>query len=782
MTGIRLPSLVAMALLLQSAIAGAQPASFDMSPERPSGSNQAPPPMKVTPQPGVNEQGRRQEKEMVGNRRFILPFQKLSLGGEYNRRAWNVYVTAEEAVAVNSVTLTYQNAIVVAPEASDLVLLINNRQIGREPVSSPNGNKAMRWDVPAGLLKPGINNFELVVNQRHRTDCDLQSTYELWTEIDGSGTYLDFSRRPDAPGSAIEALRAIGVDHEGITHFDMVIPSLNATHTVASSLRITQALAVISGMPNPRFTFRREVAEDESESGRLIVLVGTTTELATLLPNLPSAAHASPLITFMSIGADRAPAIVIVGPTWPDIQGSLEGFLAPISPDQTAHEKRREFMDTDRWMSPNPTFLFGGETLSFAQLGVQAVEFSGRRYRTGFDVAVPSDFFAGAYGEAIIRLDAAHGNLVIGSSRINVFVNGNFASTVALSGEGGGILKQTPIRLTLRHFRPGTNHIEIEAVTVTKADEACLPDREESSKARFALFDSSSFDMPHFARMGQTPNLAALAGTGFPYSQLQQPASLFLPRVDADMLSAAANFLGKVAQVSGASIAVEPVFATNMIGARDAIFIAEAGQLPSSVLSQLNLDPDLASRWRRAPAAAQPSTAKPALDVWRDRVEDGFVQNSVSRAREWLREKLNIPAGALRLFPEAEAPFIPVEESDLAIVQGRGPGGNGIWTVVTAPTAQGLSLASGELVQQAVWETIWGRASAYTRSTREITGTEVLRPSFRETVAPSLDNYRLVAANWLSSNLVSYAIGLVLVACLLGIATAAILPFVGRKR
>lgn len=783
MTFFPIPALAVTALLFQTFVAVAQPLPFDMSPERSVRTDQPRLPSSAAkPEEGASSEGRQQVEEPTGDRRFILPFQSLTLSGEYNRRTWNVYLTTEQAAAASSVTLAYQNAIVVAPEASELALVINNVRIGQEQINAPNGDKAVRWDVPAGLLKAGSNNFDLVVDQRHRTDCNVESTYELWTEIDGPGSHLNFSRLPNPPKSATEAVRAIGVDRDGLSHFDMIVPSLSAGEAVSPLLQVTQGLAVISGMPNPQFTFRQTLSGTESGAGRLTVLIGTATELARLVPNLPPEAQTGPVITVMPLGSNRAPAIVIAGPTWTALLGAVGSFLAPIIPDIQSPRIPREYIATDRWASPNAVFMFGGETLSFEQLGVRTTEFSGRRYRTGFDVAVPSDFYAGAYGEAIISLDAAYGDLLSGSSRINILVNGSIASTVPVTKQGGEILKQQPIRVTLRHFRPGTNHIEIEAISVTMADEACLPGAAASSQARFALFDTSTFSMPLFARIGQTPNLSALSGTGFPYSRQRQPTSIFMARADADMYSAAANFLGKLAQVSGAPIALEPVFATSTIGDRDAIFIGEAGQLPASVVSQLNLDPRLTSGWRLAPGAGQTGeNTGVTLDAWRDRVEDGFVRRNIDVARAWVREKLNIPVGALRLFPETEDPFVAPPESDLLVAQGEGPG-EGIWTVLVAPSAQELRLASAEFAQQEIWQQVSGRVSTYTRSTRSVGVAEAMRQSFRETIEPSLDNYRLIAANWLSSNLISYALVLIVVSCLLGLTTAAILPWMGRRR
>lgn len=53
---------------------------------------------------------------------------------------------------------------------------------------------------------------------------------------------------------------------------------------------------------------------------------------------------------------------------------------------------------------------------------------------------------------------------------------------------------------------------------------------------------------------------------------------------------------------------------------------------------------------------------------------------------------------------------------------------------------------------------------------------------FVETRPPSLANYRLVLANWLSSNILVYAVLLVSLVVLLGLATASLLARLGRRQ
>lgn len=145
-------------------------------------------------------------------RRYLVPFSKFSLGGEYDRRSWSVYLTPEQAAAKASFTFAYQNSIVVAPEASALTVYLNNRPIGQQRVGSADGSSAVTFEVPSGLLQPGANLVTFQAEQRHRTDCSIQSTYELWSNIDPAGTYLSFAGGNAAELSSADAIRAIGVD------------------------------------------------------------------------------------------------------------------------------------------------------------------------------------------------------------------------------------------------------------------------------------------------------------------------------------------------------------------------------------------------------------------------------------------------------------------------------------------------------------------------------------------------------------------------------------------
>ncbi|MBX4964360.1 cellulose biosynthesis cyclic di-GMP-binding regulatory protein BcsB [Rhizobium binae] len=813
-------SIVAASLLLlnASAFAQAQTAPFDMSGERPPGASVAPRPtppapppstapvpvaprVSVTPapatpaaptpvpapitvqpqpapQPGAAAKTDSQPRPR-DFRHYLVPFSKFSLGGEYDHRSWSVYLTPEQAAAKASFTFAYQNSVVVAPEASALTVYLNNRPIGQQRVGSPDGPSAVTFEVPSGLLQPGANLVTFQADQRHRTDCSIQSTYELWSNIDPAGTYLSFAGRNAAELSSADSIRAIGVDGTGRTEFDIVVPALEQPGTTQPLLRLAQGLSVLSSMPNQNFAFNT-ASLPAAGPGRLAVLVGTAAELRPLFPNLPSGAESAPLAAFLTDPRSGSPVLLISGPSWQAVSSAIDTIVSPV--DRPA-DVRRDVLTTERWSAPNAPLIFSDTSIPLSQLGVKTTEFSGRRFRTSFNVAVPADFYANAYGEAKVLLDAAYTDKVLPGSHIDIYVNDNIASTVPLTSTTGGILRHLPIRVTMRHFKPGLNTVAIEAILTTKGDAACAPGSSADANARFALFDTSELHIPDFARVGQRPNLAAMAGTAYPYSRATEPTPLFIDRTDADTLSAAATLLGQMAIMAGHPIAVESVASPNTIGDRDAIFIGSISQMPTTVLTQANVSTASQASWRPV-VDTQPGVVDTgaAFEEWNSKVSGGLLRGQVTAFRDWLGRNFDISRSSLQFIPGAEEVFTPPNLATLLVAQGSSPAGTGAWTVVTAPSSKDLREGLEVLTAQMNWPQISGHITTYSSKTAKIETVPVTRFDFVPSTPWSISNYRLIAANWLSTNILSYAFLLVAFLLLIGITTSRMLKNLGRSQ
>jgi hypothetical protein len=767
----------------------AQPAPFDMTPEKEAEPQSivpsSPPPAALAPAPAppvttANPAAPASPAPTTSgpSRRYLIPVDSLVLSGEIAERSWSVYLTQEQAGSAATLSLGYQNAIVVAPETSRLRFLVNNSPLIDQPVQSPNGVSEQSVAVPAGLLKAGFNQISIQVTQRHRTDCGVPSTYELWTDIDQTRTFLSFVDANASHLRRIDDIRAVGVDEAGKTSFNLVVPAADQRTTTSSLIRLAEGLAILANMPNQSITISRDPAPVR-KPGEMTVVVGTASELRDVLAVVPAGGEVAPLAIFTDDAKTGPSTLVITGPSWESLPAAIDSIVSPADRPVTVS---RAALSTQTWRLPDtPLFLSNGR-LKFSEMGARTQQFSGRRFRTDFAVGVPSDFYAASYGEATILLDAAYSGEVLPGSHIDIYVNDNIAATIPITTRGGEILRHLPINVTMRHFRPGANAIAVEAVLLTEADTVCAPGAPAGSN-RFALFDSSEFVMPQFARIGQRPNLAAIAGTGFPYGRQEKPIPLVIDHSQPEVLSAAATFLARMSAAAGRLIPVDLSASAETVGGRDALFFGPVSQLSSAVLTGMGISEASRTEWGDAivGAIAAPSTDA-TFNEWRDRLAGRGWRGQISALEDWLNRSFDISLDTLRLTPHADGVFMPSGEASLLVAQSAGPGDGGTWTLVTAPTPQDLDSGVRALTEQVNWSQLGGHIATYAAATEKIDRVPVNRFSFVQTQPASLTNYRLILSNWLSANVLSYSVLLAIFCVLLGLVTAGLLHTLGRRR
>lgn len=769
--------LLGFAALLAASSALAQAVPFDMSGERPA--------VETKPATGENKPVTKETKQPeqkaatpdLSARRYIIPASSLLLEGEYDSQSFPVFLTKQQAASTAFISLGYSNAVVVAPESSELTVIVNDVTVGEVPVQSAEGTKDIRFDLPAGLLRPGVNRVTFQTRQRHRTDCTIRSTYDLWTALDPARTFLNVPVEAGSGLLSVDDIAAIGLGPTGQTKFLMVAPEMGQPAATNALMRLSQGLALMARMPNQTFEVM-DALPAKTGAGELAVLIGTAGDLAPLLPALPASARTSAVATFVDAPAGDRKVFVVSGPDWRAIDGAVEGMVAPV--DRPLGVIREALSVRQRNATDMP-LLTGETSLSFATLGVRTGEFTGRRFRTGFDVGVPSDFYADAYGEAMLLLDAAYSSEVQPGSHIDVYVNGNIATTVPITNRNGGIFRHLPIRVTLRHFRPGPNRIDIETVLLTQADKICAPGASALEEPRFALFDSSELRMPRFARMAQLPNLAALSGTGFPYNGQADRTALYLDRLDADTLSASATFLGKMAVASGRALQVRPEASALAIGERNAILVGTISQLPPLVLEQTHIAGESASSWGAAAGGGQQNATQDAFNEWQSRVRGGSWRGQISAFEAWLQDTFDISLSSLRLLPGAEEEVTPGDDRRFFVAQGDSPDQSGTWTVLSAPTGADLRAGMEAVAQEERWRQLAGYISLDGKAAETLDTRPVSSTRFVATQPLGFANMRLVAANWLSSNILAYAVVFCLLSILLGIATSGLLRRFGRE-
>ncbi|WCK79255.1 cellulose biosynthesis cyclic di-GMP-binding regulatory protein BcsB [Agrobacterium fabrum] len=804
----------------------AQSSPFDMTPERPAQTSPAPvppaippvapppqPPLQVpTPTPGQpsapppfavqpapqrpaaaplppalvppRQEGARPVQAPASSlnadsrRRYILPYEKLSLSGEIDRRQWSIYLTPEQANAAVSLNIGYQNAIVVAPESSNFQVSLNNFALDAARIEAPDSEGNVALKIPPGVLQVGSNVVTLGVQQRHRTDCTIQSTYDLWTDVNPANTYIGFNSDVAGSFANIDDIQATGPDGKAMTSIEIVAPALGNPAFADSLLRLSQALALRTQMPNQTIRFVT-APSTEREAGTLTVFVGTAREIAGVAGALPPEASAGAFAGFGNAGPGNSSPLFVTGPTPQAVQAAIETLFSSIS--RTPGAQRTTF-STRSWHAPDVPLVMSDRRIALSELGLQSTEFSGRRFRTEFYVGMPADFYASAYGEASLLLDAAYSSQVLPGSHVDIYVNDQIASTVPISNNGGGIFRHLPIKVTMRHFKPGPNKVTLEAVLMTAQDQACAPGASASATPRFALFDTSEIHIPNYAQIGRKPDLAAMAGAGQPY-RTGGPVALSLDRFDTDTMSAAATLISRLASVAGHPIDIETVASPLVIGDRDALFVGTISQFPQALISQFNLVPSSQISWKMGTGVQVPAQNSDTLfNDWRERVDGGIWEGQVSSFEEWMKRNFDLSSDTLRFLPAAEQPYAPPGNVSFMLAQGLSPSGEGVWTLATAPTSAELLDGMQAMTRENRWRDVTGRVAAYDAAAEKIETVEVERPNLYATRAFSLSNWRLIAANWLSSNVLSYSLAFIGFVSLLGFATFVMLRMMGRHR
>lgn len=674
----------------------------------------------------------------------------------------------------------YQSAIVIAPELSRLRVLVNGTVVIDQPIESAETIADVTAGVAPGVLRAGQNVITFETVARHRTDCSIQSTYELWTEIEPDRTYLSFGREQVMRFMRPEDVAAIGVDDKGASQFNIVAPSLDVVASTTAVLRLSEALAIYANMPNQTINVTSSPV-GPAGNGQMNVVIGLPGDLDDVLAQVPQGATVSPTISFVNDAKTGPGTMVVSGPSWQAINSAVETLISPI--DRPA-DALRQTLSTQSYRYPDAPIFFDAARVEFSKLGVSTQEFSGRRFRTDFAVGVPTDFYANAYGEARLLLDAAYSPEVMPGSHIDVYVNGNVAATVPITNSGGSILRQLPVPVTMRHFRPGANTVTVEAVLLTRADAACAPGTTGNTSARFVVFDSSAFEMPRFARIAQLPNLAGTAGTGFPYNRAVAPVPVVIDTAGTDSISTAATFLARMSVAGSRPIPVEPVATLAAVGDRDALFFGPVSKFQPDVLAQLGLTPETRTAWGTEAIVADPvdpQQTTATFDRWRQELSGSGWRGQVSSFQDWLERNFDITADSLRLTPAEAAQFTPPEDASLVMSQRPGPDNKSIWTMVTAPTPQALREGGAALMQTSQWQKVGGDTTTFDQNAQDTQARPVTASIYRETQPFSLVNMRLIASNWLSANILSFASALFVACMLLGVATATLLRSLGRS-
>ena len=748
---------------------------------------------------------------------------QLLLSGEVDARNYPIFLTAAEARSHAHLHLTTTNAVSVMAEASRLRVIVNDVLVSETPISSPTAEDSgvLDIDLPASLLEPGFNAVRLEVQERHRVDCSLPATYELWTQVDPTTAGFTFDGLAASSLSDMADLPALPAAEDGTTPLRLVVLKGADAAALDRLFRAAEAVALRGHFAHPAV----EVISAPSDRPGLDIVAGTAddlkrVDLADLLPDNDAPAVLRPGSTpghSMLVLSGQAPAEVdaAVGSLW-DAGAETSGTPAGLRAVALAGGRPVE----------------GGSALTLRDLGVPSQEFSGRLFRTGFDVLLPPDFYPADYGAMTIRLDAAYTAGLDRGSQILVRVNGHDAASLPLGERAGDAFRQRPVTVPLGSLRPGLNHIALEAQLGTAADKGCdaattvavtTGTGAGAAGKRFALLDSTSVELPAIARIARMPSLSATAAAGFPYTEgtaaRRAPSLLYLPHPDADAVSAAATLLSRAAVAAGGLIDTRLALGRNVDLKGPALMVAAFGDLSPTVIDAAGLDAaamraawshldarsaagarlrdanarDANARDAQAAAGRAPTLGDMAANNerdgatlfrrWSDDVSAGqWRMDPGALVARVLQKAAGLSSANLPRWGRTEERVAVTPDMRLAVAQHEAPSGRGdTWTLVLAPTGEALRSSVLALTAPDLWSQLDGRVATLDPRSARLATVQAQTDYFVPTAALSPGNVRLIAAGWLSTEIEAYVLGFALLAAALGAATAAAVKRYGVK-
>lgn len=744
-------SLLAVLLLATTALpALGQPVPFDMSPE----SRLVVP----APQPPVRQPNAAPPVAVpvpqAKFERFLLPEASLRLEGEENRHAVVVYLTGEQAAAPARLELSYLNALVVAPEVSTLGIRINGTQVAGQAIGASASASAIGIDVPPGLLRPGANLVEFRATQRHRTDCSVASTYELWTEMQSPEMRLVFDAPANGRVTQLADLAAIGVDAQGNTTIRVLRSQMNAPEAMSAMVQLAQQLAIALRVADLNI----EMVDTLSTGylpGVLDVAIMPAGALPRSLATAQAQAAAGPLAAMVP-QANGANLLLVSGPDWSAVRRAGDALLAaaPLSADAPRIDLP----------TPHPMML-GGQSIAVSDLGVETIEFNGRRYQTQLQFELPYDFYAYRYGELELVLDAAYSNDVLPGSEIDIYTNGQIASATPLLRTDGGMLRDTVIRIPMTNLRPGRNEVTVAVNLLARSDAVCSAGWTGQAPARFVLSNTSQLRLPQYARAAAMPDLLVTAGSGWPYAGGEAvPVAI---GSSGDALVSAMLMLSRIAAAAGTALPVAVVPPGDLRADRNSIVVMPLGEMPPQVLSGSGV------------ASVSASSAASDESVL-NQFNNEPTSTPLSGPVDWLLASVGLQLNDLRVVPEADTAYAAAPGATV-MSQVRRPEG-GIWTVLTAADAQTLRTGTQDLVVTDKWRQVSGRISAVEPGENALTVLQTNNPTVIETQPRSFANLRLIAANWFSGNLLYFAATMAAAAIILMLASSFVLNQLGRRK
>jgi hypothetical protein len=468
---------------------------------------------------------------------------ELTLRGELASSETAVFLSASETLRASAFRVGFSNAVSNLPDGSRLAVRINDQLIGDVQLNASARLGQATFPVPPGLLVPGYNAVRFTANQRHRVDCSVNATYELWTEI--SPLQTGFLNIPVTPQpKRLGDLAMLSGVAAGQTPIRIRANDGVTAAALDQAMRAANAIILAGAITHPQI----EVSSEPGTGPGIDLIIGDQG----VAPQ--GAKLESELGLYYATDASGERSIISIqdgpGSSIDATLQRIEAFAAQkLRPGSKAGQRaiangigRRVVSDT---------------SFSFSELGMDARPFDGHLLELKSRFTLPPDFFPAHYGAARLSLGSAFMGEAASSRRISIRVNDQIAAIVPIVKPGQVGLDTRTIELPLRSFKSGANVVSVEA-NLADSDAACDATQPVRNPARLVIAPDSRISFGKLARAASYPNLSATLSHGFPYSDGRVPMAVNVSNQDTAYLNGAMTWVGRM--VASAQMPIATAF------------------------------------------------------------------------------------------------------------------------------------------------------------------------------------------------------------------------------
>ncbi len=689
----------------------------------------------------------------------LIAFEQAASGyrleGEADTMRLTFALDASAIAGGGDLVVSYKNAVSIMPEASRIAVSVNGVAVGDFAIRSPSDPEAQSFPVSPAFLRVGTNQMELRAIQRHRVDCSMEATYELWTDIDHAAS--GFRPRSPSTFTSFSQLRGIGRTNQGLTDLRLIVPAGSGSEAVNAALPLLQVMAIALNRDDLVVTL-----SDTPGTGPGIDLVIATADNPASLRLAPADAPHG-LSVFAAQQTDRARVVLRAGSEAELGQALMAAVEGPL------RESLNAAVNAGR---PGEMRAEDSRSSTLADIGYRAEPFSGRLFRTGFDLVLPVDFYPAEYATIDLALHAASSPGLKPTSQLLVRVNGQIVKSLPIRDTNGEVFAGRRMELPLRAFHPGRNQIEVLAELEAARDDTCVYLERDEAAPRFILLDTTEIRIPALARVARLPELAALAGSAYPYGH-NDGMTVSALRADAHTVSAALTLIAKMGFVAGRPVKASLIFGPpetrspgNALVVASRRALDEYSRLGAQAFVDMPKVIEFAEVWDEADPIATGSigiefgaslalTPDPAamLEAFRQttsklREDAGFFSSletnlslTFDRFRRWLNY---LPA------PQAAELRKPGRIATLS--QRAAVGSEGVVTWLTANSPTDLSEAAALLADPAIWNALDGETATLDLDNRSVTTVQAEGYFAHDLTDYSPGNLRRITAAWFSDH------------------------------